>query len=184
MTACNFEDLAALKKEFFRISRNLKCPPDFFPSLNKNLVYVPMNDLTVVSATENCYCVGTSDLTSCAGIAIYDPDTKVGGVAHISFNPEIEGYITPVRGFQFSRFSDYADRLISTAGKNGGNKYLFYAFNIGNGCRTQSQNSLLTEIVKTTVDQWQEKEKIIGFEYRDERAFLLNTKTGDILPNL
>ncbi len=189
MTTSDSTDLAAIKKEFLIASRNRNRPLDFFPHLKDVLLYISMNDCAVVSAKDGHYYIGTSGLSSCAGIAVYDPQHHVGGVAHISFNPEVTGFITKVSGFQFSRFSDYASRLISAADKVGGDSgfthfYDFYAFNIEGGSRTKLQNNQLTEIVEDTIQRLRTEKKILNFYYRNERAFLLNTKTGDILPNL
>ena len=52
--------------------------------------FIPMtNGVDVTSANDEKYYIGTTSLSSCAGIAIYDPEYKIGGVAHAFFNEKI-----------------------------------------------------------------------------------------------
>ncbi len=56
------------------------------PEKDKELLYVPMGFAEATRATDPKPKIGTASLASCAGIGLYDPDRKVGGVAHVFFN--------------------------------------------------------------------------------------------------
>ncbi|MDP3640298.1 MAG: hypothetical protein Q8R53_03800 [Nanoarchaeota archaeon] len=169
------------------------------PDLEARTKFVPMSLVEVTSATDGKPYVGTTSLASCAGIAIYDAEHKVGGVAHAFFN-EKESIVVYMRDAQgraipssgraivrdnprpFEPFAYLAGALIRKADEIGGKKYKFMAFNVQHGCRTPAQNEQLKVVVDRTIDTLRQAGKISDFEYRHEQAFRLDTRTGVILP--
>ncbi|MBT3450479.1 hypothetical protein HN652_00935 [archaeon] len=160
---------------------------------------VYMDDFDVTSADDEKPYIGTTSLASCAGIAIYDPKNKIGGVAHVFFNDKIsmshymrdaQGRDIPSSGRSivvdnprpFDPFTYLAEALVRKADSIGGEKYQFMAFNVKHGCRTQEQNIQLQSVVERTVQKLTETDKITDFEYRNETQFKLDTRTGLIIP--
>lgn len=160
---------------------------------------VPMSHFDVTSAGDEKPYVGTTSLASCAGMAIYDAEHKVGGVAHVFFNEkesmavymqDAQGREIPSTGREvildnprpFEPFADLAEALVKKADKNGGERYKFMVFNVGFGCRTPEQHEQLKSVVDRTIDKLRQAGKIATVEYRHEQAFRLDTGTGAILP--
>ncbi len=159
--------------------------------------YVPMEGMDTTSATDEKPLIGTSALASCAGIAVYDPERKVGGAAHVFFNQkeslvhymrDAQGREIPSTGREviidnprsFDPFLYNAQALVHLADSRGGHQYNFIAFNIDHGCRTQAQNQQLKEVVERTIGQLREQGKLLSAEYRPETDFLLDTRNGRI----
>ena len=169
------------------------------PDLEARTKFVPMSGIDVTSADDEKPYVGTTSLASCAGIAIYDAEHKVGGVAHAFFNEkesmdvymhDAQGREIPSSGREiivnnprpFEPFAWLAESLIRKADEIGGQKYTFMAFNVQYGSRTPEQNKQLKVVVDRTIDKLTRAGKISDFEYRYEREFRLDTRTGAILP--
>lgn len=57
------------------------------------LKYVSMSHCDATTARDPQPYIGTSSLASCAGVAIYDRDKQVGGVAHVFFNEKNKSYL-------------------------------------------------------------------------------------------
>ena len=161
--------------------------------------FVPMSGIDVTSADDEKPYVGTTSLASCAGIAIYDSENKVGGVAHAFFNEKesMTVYMRDAQGREipstgravvvnnprpFEPFAYLAEALVRRADELGGEKYKFMAFNVEHGCRTQAQNEQLKVVADRTIDKLKRAGKISDVEYRHEQAFRLDTRTGSILP--
>jgi hypothetical protein len=161
--------------------------------------FVPMSMLDVTSATDEKPYVGTTSLASCAGIAVYDPEHKVGGVAHVFFNEkesmavytrDAQGREIPSSGRAivvdnprpFEPFAYLAEALVRRADEIGGQRYKFMAFNVQHGCRKPEQNEQLKSVVDRTIEKLRQAGKITDVEYRHERAFILDTINGNVLP--
>ena len=169
-----------------------------FPnSQQMGLIDVPMGSFDVTLATAEKPVIGTSGLASCAGIAIYDFHAKIGGVAHVFFNSKVmdviyfkdsQGRDIPSSGraliidnpFPFAPFTDLSLGLMAKADSVGGRVYDFYAFNVQHGCRTVYENKRLEQTVDATIATLRTHGKINSFEYRFDRAFVLDTRTGNI----
>ncbi len=154
---------------------------------DKQTKYVHMNFFDVTSADDEKPYVGTTSLASCAGIAIYDPVNKIGGVAHVFFcEKETIQYGESIAIIDnprpFDPFAYLAESLVRKADSIGGDRYKFIAFNIQYGCRTQEQNIQLQSVVERTVDKLKQAGKITDFEYRHDQQFKLDTRTGLIHP--
>lgn len=169
----------------------MKQDPIFNPDLEAKTKFIPMEDLDVTSADDEKPYVGTTSLASCAGIAIYDFDHKVGGVAHVFFNEketdmwyyQQTGKIRYIeKPNAFLDFQWLAEALVRRADEIGGERYKFMVFNVDHGCRRPEQNRQLKEVVERTIAQLKQSGKITDAEYRHEQDFRLDTKTGAILP--
>lgn len=169
------------------------------PDLEARTKTVPMSMVDVTSATDEKPYVGTTSLASCAGIAIYDAEHKVGGVAHAFFNEkesmavymhDSQGRAIPSSGREivvdnprpFEPFAYLAEVLIRRADEIGGERYKFIAFNVEHGCRRPEQNTQLKEVVERTIAKLKQLGKITDVEYRHEQEFRLDTRIGTILP--
>jgi len=169
------------------------------PDLEARTKFVPMSGIDVTSADDEKPYVGTTSLASCAGIAIYDPEHKVGGVAHVFFNEkesmtvymhDAQGRVIPSTGRAivvdnprpFEPFTYLAEALIKRADEIGGEIYKFMVFNVEYGVRTPEQNEQLKEVVERTIDNLRQAGKITDVEYRPEQEFRLDTRNGAILP--
>ncbi|MDI3257249.1 MAG: chemotaxis protein CheD [Kyrpidia sp.] len=80
-----------------------------------NVVHVGMADLKVVHCPDRLRSVG---LGSCVGVALWDPVTKVAGLAHVML-PSAEGFSSPQR----AKFADTAvDWLVELMMERGGRR--------------------------------------------------------------
>ena len=169
------------------------------PDLEARTKFVPISGIDVTSADDEQPYIGTTSLASCAGIAIYDAEHKVGGVAHAFFNEkesmtvymrDAQGRKIPSSGRAviidnprpFEPFAYLAEALVRRADEIGGEKYKFMAFNVQHGCRKPEQNEQLKSVVERTIDKLRQTGKITDVEYRHEQEFRLDTRTGVILP--
>src|SRR3989338_8719346 len=165
------------------------------PDLEARTKFVPMSGIDVTSADDEKPYVGTTSLASCAGIAIYDAEHRVGGVAHAFFNEieEIVQYIHDAEGRAipssgraivvnnprpFEPFAYLAEALVRRDDEIGGEKYKFMAFNVQHDCRKPEQNEQLKSVVERTIDKLRQAGKITDVEYRHEQEFRLDTRTG------
>jgi len=130
---------------------------------------VGVNEVAAVAFHNRQHCIGTTSLSSCAGFALFDPDSKVGAAAHVRLsqeNPALE----PVKKI--------LSMLVDAAGMVGGRKYIAYAFNVREGAR--SWNAELSAFVNGLMANLMDDGVVSHFEHRDERQFVINAKTGDI----
>jgi len=159
------------------------------------MLWVGIGNNDVTKATDDRPIVGTKSLLSCAGIAIYDMGNKVGGVAHVFFK-EKTGHVFYIEGTQgreissmgravvcdkptwYEEFGWHLRGLIRKANEKGGKRYLFYAFNVQQGCRTKTQNERLTSYVEQEAQRLIADGVVSEFRWRDDRAFTLDTRTG------
>jgi hypothetical protein len=72
--------------------------------------------------------------------------------------------------------------LIQRANQRGGNGYKLMLFNVKHGARTAEQNEQLQRFVDQTVEELSQGGKIAATEYRNEDAFRLDTRNGNIVP--
>ena len=189
----NFAELARLVPD---LSGDFSDYTPSNPDLEARTKFVPMSGIDVTSADDERPYIGTTSLASCAGIAIYDSENKIGAVAHVFFmeKESLTVYACDASGRAIpsterklvvkntSPFTYLAKALIRKADQIGGNQYKFMAFNIERGVRTEAQNKQLMSVVNRTVDNLRQAGKILAVEYRNERDFRLDTRTGLILP--
>ncbi|TSC86630.1 MAG: hypothetical protein G01um10147_842 [Microgenomates group bacterium Gr01-1014_7] len=153
---------------------------------------VHLGEVAVTNATDERPKVGTGGLNTCIGIAIFDPDVKVGGVAHVYFDeidhmrtvgfttPEVEAAIKFAQeaGKPFGEFNYYARRLIETGEGIGGKNWVFYVFNVNSSYRSGSQNEQINTRVEEIISELKRKGQFQGSEFRKEQDFKLDTRTG------
>lgn len=170
------------------------------PEKDTELLYVPMGNGLVTSADKDKPKVGTNSLASCAGICIYDPETKVGGVAHVFFNEKTSytHYDTDSSGRQiassgreivhndpywYRRFENLLNHLIREAQKQGAKKFEFHGFNVLQGARTQDQNEQLARFAQELVARLTQEGVLIGEpDWKQWQGFTLDTRNGSITP--
>jgi hypothetical protein len=76
-----------------------------------------------------------------------------------------------------------SNELFRKADAIGGRKYKFYGFNVKHGARTQQQNEQLEKFAEEYIRKHRGvTDKIKDVEWRSEDGFILDTKTGLILP--
>jgi hypothetical protein len=145
----------------------------FFDRFNaekqKTTKIVGVNELAATSAGDAKPRIGTHSLSSCLGIAAYDRERRIGGVAHIllMLSPP---FLAPVKAGIFS--------LISETDKLGGNVYSIYAFNARHGMRLW--NEQLCDFLEAFIKLMAATGRVSGFAYNDARNFILNTRNGRI----
>ncbi|MFH0884577.1 MAG: hypothetical protein V1861_02610 [Candidatus Micrarchaeota archaeon] len=132
-------------------------------------VMVGLDEATAIRASNVFPFIGTSSLTSCVGIAVYDPDAKVGAVAHIKLTATSQ---------DFAHVARMIAQAIETANVVGGRNYVLYSFNGRNGSRDWNdqlagflEREAVTLIASGTVSR---------FEQREEHNFVLDARTGNI----
>lgn len=174
------------------------------PEVDRELLYVPMSFAEATSATDPKPKIGTSSLASCAGIGLYDPANKVGGVAHVFFNEKMthtwtdymydsQGRSIPNTGrthhqvvdnpYWYREFEYLMNELLRKAKDKGGQAYEFHGFNVLQGARTQKQNEQLSEFAQDLVKKLQEKSVIVGNpDWKLWQGFILDTRTGLFTP--
>lgn len=152
--------------------------------VDKETVFVPMGFAVAVSAEDKKPCVGTTSLASCAGIAIYDQERRVAGVAHVFFNEKTSGPNGTVVDDPtwFRKFDELASWIISAGDKRGGGSYRMTLFNVQGGARTKEQNESLARHVESAVERLRRSGKVSSVDYRSDDNFRIDARTGDIRP--
>lgn len=172
------------------------------PEQDKELLYVPMGFAEATRATDPKPKIGTTSLASCAGIGLYDPENKVGGVAHVFFN-EKTSYVQYMRDSQgrdipstgrevivddaywYRRFENMMNELLRKTSGKGGKSYEFHGFNVLQGARTAEQNQKLSEFAQELVKKLQEKGTFTGeADWQMWQGFTLDTRTGLFTPSM
>jgi hypothetical protein len=82
----------------------------------------------------------------------------------------------------FAPFKYLAEALVKRADEAGGAQYKFSIFNVQHGCRTADQNQQLLAVAEQTLSELSRGGKITSSEYRNEQAFRLDTRNGQINP--
>ena len=162
---------------------------------------VNLTEMAVAAGTETRHYLGTTDLASCIGLVIYDTDQKIGGIAHVYYKEDYDLTLymrdEQQQSQKYARYErnpddssdernlvvdNVVEALINEANKIGGKQYKLIAFNVKRGDRKKEQNRQLEDAIKKTAARLGSSEKINGLEFRNERAFILDTGTGKILP--
>lgn len=172
------------------------------PEEDKELVYVPMGMAEAVTATGPKPKVGTTSLASCAGIGIYDPETRVGGIAHVFFNEKTSyvHYDTDASGRQipssgreivhddpywYRRFEHLMSALLKKAQEKGGKAFEFHGFNVLQGARTKEQNEQLARHAQEVVKRLQDEGVLVGEpDWKMWQGVTLDTRTGQFTPEI
>lgn len=169
------------------------------PETEKHILMVPISFAEVTSAEDEKFMIGTTSLDSCAGVAIYDEEQKIGGVSHVFFNDkesltvydrDAQGREIPSSGRSvivnnprpFEPFKWLTTSLVKKADEKGGKRYKVKVFNVGHGVRTPEQNIQLKRVVEETLASLGSEGKIVDSEYRNEQSFVLDTRDGQIRP--
>ncbi len=165
--------------------------------MEKQVKFIPKGCLAVTSSADPKPMVGTTSLTSCAGLAVYDPDAKVGGGLHAFFKEKevLTDYMRDERGREipgteglilinnpFGPFSSLTRGLVDKAISVGGDRFDLYAFNIDFGIRTPNRNRQLRKIAEELLQELEQAGRIRTVSWRNERNFKLDTRTGVIVP--
>jgi chemotaxis receptor (MCP) glutamine deamidase CheD len=172
------------------------------PEKDSELLYVPMSFGLVTSAQNEKPKIGTSSLASCAGICIYDPETKVGGVAHVFFNEKTSYtyYLRDSSGreiassaktivrddpYWFRRFEYLLNHLVRKAQELGAKKFEFHGFNVLQGVRTPKQNEQLAKFAQELVARLTQEGVFVGEpDWKEWQGFTLDTRNGQITPSV
>lgn len=187
------------QRRFLPDDSGIELPRRVRSAFAEDVKEVGMSFCDVTRAEDTRPRIGTTSLASCAGIAIYDPVAKVGGVAHAFFNDkesmtvyarDTSGREIPSSGRSiivnnpapFAPFEWLSDSLIKKADALGGQQYIYYTFNIEHGCRTPEQNQQLEAVVQSVISQLTTAGKIISTESRHETGFILDTRDGSFMP--
>lgn len=99
----------------------------------------------------------------------------------VSGNPEIErmGIVVPMGGLGVTHAGSGRPYIGTTS-------LASYAgisiYNIDFGCRTQEQNRELRKVVERTVQELGRGGKITDTEFRNEQGFMLDMRTGLVIP--
>jgi len=149
------------------------------PILESEARIVGINRLGITTPSTGKPYIGTVGLLCCVGIAIYDPDIQVAGVAHLAFG---QGFPNPM--ISLCKIScdliAVADKA-SGSDKEGKSKYNLFYFNISEGSRMPEETIALQEISLATVKGLYKIGKLRGFEFRDERDFLIDSRSGELI---
>ncbi|MCI0503955.1 hypothetical protein L0Y65_04550 [Candidatus Micrarchaeota archaeon] len=130
---------------------------------------VGVNEVTAIKSSNPLPCVGTISLTSCVGIAAYDPYNCVGSVGHIklaSATPDLE------------HVARMLYRVIEAANLIGGKTFVLYSFNGRTGGRVW--NDALASFLEKEADALISAGVVSRFEQREEHHFVLDTRNGYI----
>ncbi|MFH0737719.1 MAG: hypothetical protein V1827_03905 [Candidatus Micrarchaeota archaeon] len=130
---------------------------------------VAVNEAAAISRADRLPCVGTISLYSCLGLAVHDPQAKVGGAAHL--------YLDRSKA-DMEAVGPMLDLLLHLSDAKGGGVYHVYAFNCINGVRTWSED--LTGHLNSLMFGMIESGKASGFSHRDERNFILDVRDGSL----
>jgi hypothetical protein len=150
------------------------------PESLENVLHVPMENIAAVNAHDKKYMIGTTDLYSCLGVALYDSASKVGAVAHIKF--DFKEYQRNKGDFNlFGRVPEQVDELLGCAKKKGGLNFDGIIINLASVWRSRHQNQDLQILVKDALAAQSIPIKAI-YNGKDPMEFKLDSKTGLITP--
>lgn len=94
------------------------------------MIKVKISDLAILKGEGVLVTVG---LGSCVGIALYDPESKIGGLAHILL-PDSTQFKSSLNSFNPAKFADTAiPLLMEKMGKAGANRFSLKAKIAGGG---------------------------------------------------
>jgi hypothetical protein len=130
---------------------------------------VGVDEVTAVKSSSPLACIGTSTLTTCMGIAAYDPDNCVGSVAHVMLASETQ---------DFGHVAKMISLVIEVAGIIGGKHFILYSFNGRNG--TREWNDALAGFLDAQAGSLISSGIVSRFEQREEHNFVLDTRDGSI----
>ncbi len=130
---------------------------------------VGVDEVTAVKSSSPLSCIGTSTLTTCIGIAAYDPGNCVGSVAHVNLASETR---------DFAHVAKMISKAIEVAGIIGGKKFILYSFNGRNG--TREWNDALAGFLEAQAGALISSGIVSRFEQREEHNFVLDTRDGSI----
>lgn len=130
---------------------------------------VGVDEVTAVKSSSPLACIGTSTLTTCMGIAAYDPGNRVGSVAHVMLASETQ---------DFAHVAKMISRVIEVANIIGGKNFILYSFNGRNG--TREWNDALAGFLDAQAGALMAAGTISRFEQREEHHFVLDTRDGCI----
>lgn len=132
-------------------------------------VMVGVNEVTAIRAGNPLPCIGTSSLTSCMGIAAYDPEAGVAAVAHILLTPAAPN---------LEHVRKMVARVIEAAAVVGGRKFVLYSFNGRSGSR--EWNGQLADFLEKQAGSLILEGTVSKFVQREEHNFVLDARTGHI----
>jgi|WetSurMetagenome_2_1015567.scaffolds.fasta_scaffold126230_2 hypothetical protein len=130
---------------------------------------VGIDEVAAVKSSSPLVCIGTSTLSTCIGIAAYDPGNCVGSVAHVNLVSETQ---------DFEHVARMISRVIEVAGILGGKHFLLYSFNGRNGSR--EWNDSLASFLEAQAGSLISSGIVSRFEQREEHNFVLDTRDGSI----
>ncbi len=138
------------------------------------------------TSTSLKYNIGTYGLTTCVGLAIYDPILKVGGVAHVQFNVSARYLEKLLLGnytnhedlfsFDYSQFMDDAFALFNLVNLVGGKRYQVYTFNVDDRDTPDSKD--IKKVIDRTFSMLESQ--ILSHQSRNETDFKLDIRNGVI----
>lgn len=145
----------------------------FFDRFNEEFAgkthMVGVDEVTAVKSSSPLSCIGTSTLSTCIGIAAYDPGNCVGSVAHINLASETQ---------DFEHVAKMISKAIEVALIIGGKQFILYSFNGRSGTREWSD--ALAGFLEAQAGSLISSGIVSRFEQREEHNFVLDTRNGDI----
>jgi hypothetical protein len=151
------------------------------PGLEQKLILVPMNGVNATSADKPKFYIGAKDLESCVGIAIYDPDNHVSGVANIielASDADVLYFSPPRKERTWLDYDTAARYLINAADQQGGKKYKMFTFNVFNVNRSRRLTARLSSQVNKSFNSLRYSGKVVDHTFYVNTTFIFNTKTG------
>lgn len=149
------------------------------PASLPHVLHIPMERIAAVSARDEKYMIGTTNLYSCLGLALYDAASQVGAMAHVGFD-----YKTYQKNSEFKLFGkvpQQIDGLFDAAEKKGGSNFDAFVVNLPSVWRSLVHDQELQTIVW---DAFTKRSTPIRASYigKDPMEFKLDSKTGLITP--
>ncbi len=132
-------------------------------------VMVGVNEASAIRARNPLPYIGTSSLSSCLGIAAYDPDTGVAAAAHILLAPGIPN---------LEHVGRMISRTLELGAALGGTRFLVSVFNgrSGNPERDGALAGFLDKLAASLISEGRASK----FVQREEHNFVLDARTGHI----
>jgi hypothetical protein len=155
------------------LMENIQFNDNMTDSLTRDTYIVTVNEAAGVVSHSDKPCVGTTSLSSCIGISLYDPERHVAAVTHVLLGP-----FTPV----LEPVDQLLSKLLDIGRMLGGSSFRAQVFNAKAGQRTW--NDQLIAHVDPLMARLVSCGEIQGFEHRHETNFILDSRNGSIYTGL
>lgn len=152
---------------------NIQFHENMTDKLANETYIVSVNEASAVLGGADKPCIGTTKLSSCVGIALYDPQHGVAAVTHVLLGPFFPS-VGPV--------AEMLSRLFEVGAVLGGSYYSAIVFNAHSGHRTWNEG--LVSYIDTFMGSLVRTGTLRSLAHREETNFIMDSRDGSIYTGL